>query len=209
MRWTRNVVAGGSLALVATATTLGALGLGSDPAPADAAAGKVELLAQKNISLLKQNLNEVSAQQKLERAEAAAVLDLPAGTAFVAPESFEGLRTQVNALEAQQRSRSFTKSAAEEPSLYWYEEGFFTSLMAIDWQCAWLSTGVAQVESGEMDDVRETVETLRSFASTEYASAFPDYAAFLTDQVDPLLEGETDGARSFFPNCSASTLADG
>lgn len=203
MRWTKNIVANGSLAAVVAAGGFAAvLGASSGGAPAEPAPSDQETVVEE----LQQNLTEIGTQQDLERIEGEAVFSLPPGTSFSAPESFESVESQIASIESAQQSRTTAESEVEDPELLWYEDGFFTSLMAIDWQCAWLSTGVSQVESGDVDGVRETVETLRSFTSTEYVSSFPDYDKFLTDQVDPLLDGETAGAESFFPNCSASTL---
>lgn len=208
MRWTRNTVVNGSLAAVVAAGALAAaLGASSDGSPPESAAtNDLDAVVEENISRLEQNLNDLTSQQDLERIEGAAAFTLPPGASFTPPESFDSVESQISDLEVAQQSRSIAASEVEEPERLWYEDGFFTSLMAIDWQCAWLSTGVSQVESGDVNGVRETVETLRSFTSTDYVSSFPDYDAFLTDQVDPLLEGETAGAESFFPNCSAATL---
>lgn len=203
MRWTKSVVANRSVAAVVAVGGLAAvLGANSGGAPTEPAPNDQESVVEE----LERNLAEIGTQQDLERTEGAAVFTLPPGTSFSAPESFESVESQIADIESARQSRSITDSEVEDPELLWYEDGFFTSLMAIDWQCAWLSTGVSQVESGDVGGVRETVETLRAFTSTEYVSSFPDYDKFLTDQVDPLLEGETAGAESFFPNCSASTL---
>lgn len=203
MRLSRDVAVGGTLAVLVAAGTVGAaIGGESDRAPAEPTApGTV----QEAISELEENLTEVTTQQKLERLEGAAAFDLPPGASFSEPETFDALESQISDLESGQRSRSLSTSEIEDLELLWYEDGFFTSLMAIDWQCAWLSAGAAHVQAGNLEGVREAVETLHTFASSQYASSFEYYPGFLAEQVDPLLEGDTTGAELFFPNCPAST----
>ncbi|WP_157607130.1 hypothetical protein [Sanguibacter suarezii] len=210
MRRTRKtVVLTGSLVVVGVVGTIGAIGAVADRSPAEVAAtSKRDIVVQENISQLEQNLTEIAAQQEIERTEGAAAFALPPGTSFAAPEPLDEIKSQISNLEATERSKSIPASAVEDPTLYSYEDGFFTSLMAIDWKCAWLSTGVAQVDAGKMDEVAETVEILHSFTSTEYALSFPDYDVFLTNHVDPLLKGDTAGAHQYLPNCLASTLVD-
>lgn len=125
---------------------------------------------------------ELHAQQDAERAEAAEVLELPPGAQFGPPEVFT------------------------EPA--WYQEGFFASLMAIDWRCAWLSTGVKQVNAGNLAEATESVEVLHSFTESTYIASFPDYDYVLDEFVDPLLDGDTSAAESYLSprNCPDSTL---
>lgn len=208
MRWNRKTMVGsGSFAAAAVAVAIGAIGTGTGESQArsgDAVTPETAIQAQ--VSQLEQNRTDLEAQQDAERAEGAAAFDLPAATDFSPSQSFEAIDSQIDDLEAAQQAGRSSRPALDDPKLLWYEDGYFTSLMALDWQCAWLSTGVERVESGEQEGVAEVVETLRSFTSTRYVDAFPDYDAFLADQVDPLLEGDTSGAYSYLPNCSESTL---
>ena len=158
------------------------------------------------IAELQENKSDVMNQQEAERSEATSVLVLPEGVSFGGPEQFEEIDQQIKALTAGELSAKDTSD--DELQTYWYEEGFFASLMAIDWKCGWLSTGINQVEAGNTTGVAETVDMLHSFTDMEYASMFPDYDEFLAESVDPLLSGDTAGAESYLPNCLPETIAD-
>ncbi|WP_448073958.1 hypothetical protein [Georgenia yuyongxinii] len=160
------------------------------------------------ISKLEENRAALVAQQDAERTEAARAFKLPPATEFGPLEAFDGIETQIAAYRASSDAKSSGASSVESPTTYWYEDGFFASLAAIDWKCAWLSTGVKQVNADDLDGVAETVKVLHSFTSTEYASAFPDYDYFLEESVDPLLKGDTSGAYLYLPNCVDSTRVD-
>lgn len=213
-----NVTIAGSAAAVAVVLALGACS--GEPARAPSAAESVTTpsnttpdaapatspnpVIAMHIAELQANLEELKAQQMAERLEAQTVLTLPPGTSFSEPVPIWEIENQIRSLEELQSSGS--PADVENPTLSWYEDGYFASLMAMDWRCAWLSTGIKQVEAGE--DVTQTVETLHSFTSTEYAAAFPGYDRFLSNEVDPLLKGRTAAARSALSTCTPSSTVD-
>lgn len=207
MPWTKKrAVVAGVLVMAGVPVIAGAIGTSGARSASAERSPDPDVTVQEAIADLEQNLTALDAQQALERAEGVEAFALPPGASFGPLETFDGIESQLSVLEAAQLSESLSPAELEASVLYWYQDGFFTSLMAIDWRCAWLSTGVAQVEAGLVDDVPGTVELLHSFASTEHASSFPDYDLFLTRHVDPLLEGDTSGAYDYLPNCPASTL---
>lgn len=199
------------LATVALVGSLGAAGLlirGAADASADPASnsriGPPPVGVTAAIVELEKNIADLTVQQASERREAARSLELPPGAEFGPEEPFDALELQIAAYE----SLSDSVSAVDAPTLEWYEDGYFASLMAIDWRCAWVSTGVRDINKGDLKGAEAAVKELHDFASTPYASAFPDYDVFLDDVVDPMLEGETGGAYSWLPNCLDSTRVD-
>ncbi|MGO1593812.1 MAG: hypothetical protein ACTHW1_05970 [Ancrocorticia sp.] len=160
------------------------------------------------IGELEENKTVVMSQQSSERTEAAAILTMPTGVEFGEPESFDEIDSQIAALKSGELNPSTDEAGEDKPTLLWYEDGFFASLMAIDWKCGWLSTGINQVKDGDAAEVQETVDMLHWFTTTEYASMFPDYEEFLTYSVDPLLDGDTTGAEEYLPNCLPETIAE-
>ncbi|UNX53369.1 hypothetical protein MF406_10130 [Georgenia sp. TF02-10] len=177
---------------------------GDSPRPA-MSTGPDKVAARDALTELEKNRADLITQQHRERDRVAAELEMPPGAAFGPPESFEQLDAQIDT----HSSSSTSAQSVDAPTLEWYEDGFFSSLMAIDWQCAWLSTGVRAVNEGDPDAAAEAVDILHEFASSEYATAFPDYDDFLTDFADPLLEGDTAPAYPWLePNCLAPTRVD-
>ena len=203
-----------SKALVASLATLGIVGVfgaltASGAASAEAAEATARVrAAQAQLSELEKNMTEVQDQQESERREGFAAFPLPAWAEFSAPVAFDEISAHAQGLKSSLNKGAVSKAQIDDGTLYWYEEGFFTSLMAIDWKCSWLSNGVAQVEAGDLDGAAETVEILQSFSSTDYAPSFPDYDEFLLDHVNPLLEGDVSGALQYLPNCGESTRLD-
>ncbi|ACQ79091.1 hypothetical protein Bcav_0830 [Beutenbergia cavernae DSM 12333] len=183
-------------------------GAGSPPSPTptpaqDATPSSPDALSLEWIADLEDNRAELTARQDAERAEAATVLQLPPGAAWGNLESFQSLDDQILALE----TGTLVASEDSYPELLWYEDGFFASLMAIDWRCAWLSTAVQRAEAGDVAGAANAVGVLRSFSSTSYVASFPDYdRVFLADYVDPVLDGSTQDARELLGACPAETL---
>lgn len=200
-RQKKAIASVGALAMLGVAGVVG-LNAAHHTARAEAAtASSLQLIAQDHLIQLDQNRADLEAQQKAERAEGRAAFEMPAGSDFSPAQPFEEIDSQTESLESSLRRGAVSATEVEETTLSWYEGGYFTSLMAIDWKCAWLKTGVAQVQASDPAGAASTVETLHSFAATEYADDFPDYDVFLHDLVDPLLEGDITGALEYVPNC--------
>ncbi len=169
------------------------------------AADVPEVTAQDALTELEENRAELTTQQDEERARVVAELELPPGAQFGPTESFDNLDAQIS----DHASGDAPAANVDDPTLEWYEDGFFSSLMVIDWRCAWLSTGVRAVNEGDPDGAAQAVQTLHDFSSSQYVSAFPDYDYFLDEYVDPLLEGETAGSYVWLePNCLEPTRVD-
>ncbi|PFG20153.1 hypothetical protein [Serinibacter salmoneus] len=151
---------------------------------------------------LRENRSEVGAQQERERAEAEALLPLPAGAEWSTFERFAELDEQIERLEG----GSGLSSGQTHPMPLRYEDGFFASLMAIDWQCAWLSEAVSQYDAGNLTAAQDAVETLRSFTEKPLAAAFPDYSSYLEAFVEPLGPEDTDAATPTLLPCAPESL---
>ncbi|MBE6484178.1 MAG: hypothetical protein E7Z96_05290 [Actinomycetaceae bacterium] len=193
--------AGMAAVLLVAVGILGARGATEQASGTDVSSLSKSILVATYVEQLETNRTELMAQQDSERAQAAQDLQLPAGVDFGPGESPGAIDEQISGLKSTLTDPSVTAADIPAPELYWYEDGFFASLMVIDWQCGWLSTGIKQVEANDMAGVQESVEMLYSLQSTQYVEAFPEYDAFLSEQVDPLLQGDTSGAELFLPNC--------
>lgn len=163
------------------------------------------------IATLEQNRADLQEQQEAESREARAALALPPGTDWGPAETFPELTQQISALDSAvgDGPEAVAELLTQDPHTLWYEDGFFASLAAIDWRCAWLSTGVAAVQNGDEAGAREAVSQLQGFADSELADAFPDYDIFLTQYAAPLLDGTVDGALGALAACAPQTLAGG
>ncbi|MGC0252306.1 hypothetical protein [Pseudactinotalea sp. Z1748] len=182
---------------------------GATDAPGSGPAGSVDpRWVSEAIADLEDNLEELRAQQEAERREAAQTLQLAPGAQFGPPESFDHLEQQLDDL---QNGRILTDDAGqpEDPLLCLYEEDFFGSLMAIDWRCSWVSTGVNQVNAGNEAGVAETVDILRSFPESRYGAYWVNFEVAIDHHIDPLLEGDTSGAEEFLEStCPTETIVD-
>jgi len=157
---------------------------------------------------LEDNLQEVRAQQDAEIRQAAQDLQLAPGAQFGPPDSFDHLEQQIQDLRS---GHILTDDSGEpeDPLLYEYEDGFFGSLMAIDWRCGWVSTGVNQVNAGDDAGVAETVEILRGFTETTYADSWENFQDAIDHHIDPLLEGDLSGPEEFLrATCPPETIVD-
>lgn len=117
-------------------------------------------------------------------------------------EQFDELDSQIARLEGGQ---SLAKDQTHPMSL-WYEDGFFASLMALDWQCAWLSEAVSQYDAGNVAIAEEAVEQLYSFAENPLAAAFPDYGSYLSIYVEPIGPKDTSAATPTLRHCATESL---
>lgn len=159
------------------------------------------------IAALERSREEIAAQAEPEIEAATAVLTMPAGTEFGPVYALERIDTQIE-WPSGEHGEEMLASGAIEPADQWFEEGLFASVMAIDWICAWLSTGVAAVEAGDDDAVADAVATLHSFTETDLVDAFLDYEDELRRVADPLLDGDTTAALDYLPSCEDSTRVD-
>lgn len=159
------------------------------------------------IADLERAREEIAAQAEPEIAAAKAVLTMPEGTEFGPVHELERIDSQI-ALLSGEHGNEMLASGAVDVVDQWFEPGFFASLVAIDWKCAWLSTGVAAVQAGDHAAAAEAVETLHSFTETEYVESFPDYDDVLGLHADPLLVGDTTAALDYLPSCEDSTRVD-
>lgn len=88
-------------------------------------------------------------------------LTLPPGADHRTIEGFNSLRDRI----AEITESGELPATGIEPELLWFEDGFFVSSMAIDWQCAWVSRGISGVQTGDAEVTLEAVETLRGFTA--------------------------------------------
>ncbi|WP_154795801.1 hypothetical protein [Occultella kanbiaonis] len=211
-------IGGATILAVGGGVGLSILALGDASAHSEPSTGGTEVGSQGQTSApsqavldaiaeLELNREQIAAQVESELGEASAVLSMPAGTEFGPVYVLEEIDSQIEMLSGD-HGEELLVSGAIDPVTQWFEPGSFASLMAIDWKCAWLSTGVAAVQAGDRDAVVEVVQTLHSFAESEYVGAFPDYDYVLSLYVDPLLDGDTTGALQYLPSCEDSTRVD-
>ena len=158
--------------------------------------------------MLERNLEELTAQQAAERTLASEVLQLPDGAEFGDPDAFTEITDQLDELRDPDSQLEPGEDDAGLPDTFIYEDGFFKSVMAIDWRCAWLSEGVRQVNAGDLDGAAATVDLIHSLKSSEFVVYFPDYDAFLSRAVDPLLDGRTGPSMEYLGLCVDSTRVD-
>lgn len=199
-------------AITAAASALlvvGTLGVYSaaNAEPADPAQ---PLSAADAISVLEENKAEVESQQVAEMRSAQTSLALPQGATWGPGDDFSVLDEQIAELKASLASSTSRNKAStvDEPLVVWYEDGFFASLAAIDWRCAWLSTGIVATNEGDKEGLEQAVSQLRSFSESDLAIAFPDYDYFLKAHVDPLLTGSTVEAEEALAGCAPGTTVD-
>lgn len=64
-----------------------------------------------------------------------------------------------------------------------YEEGYFSSLYAMDWQCAWVEEAMAAGARGDEPGREEAIATFQGFAASALAAAFPDFENTVSKQV--------------------------
>lgn len=160
------------------------------------------------IADIEDNLQELRAQQEAEIGQATQDLQLAPGAQFGPPESFGHLEQQLDDFQ-NGRIPIDDSGEPEDPLLYEYGEGFFGSLMAIDWRCGWVSTGVNQVNAGDDAGVAETVEILRGFTETTYADSWENFQDAIDHHIDPLLEGDLSGPEEFLrTTCPPETIVD-
>lgn len=173
----------------------------------DASTPQPAALLTVHAAAARSNLTALEDQQAAERAAAHNELDLPAGYTFSEPVSFPEVESQVasmNRMSARVPNVSAQEIPAPEMSVY--EEGYFVSIAAIDWQCAWLDVAVAAAEQGDQARAQEAVSKLESFEDSRLAEAFPDYPVFLSSYVRPVLDGQYTNARSFLSDGCTSTV---
>lgn len=154
------------------------------------------------VEVVDEQIEQAEDQQTSERAVGFELLgELPLGAQYAAEEELTELQEQRSALR--------TMSVDETPESLGviYEEGYFTSLMALDWQCAWISEAVYRAEQGEQEGVEEALKTLWSFEDNELAESFPDYARKLKDLAEPLRSGNVDYTKRYLAaNCMPEAL---
>lgn len=208
----------GAAAVAAAAFGVAHLLGGDDAAPettGDAAASVPSIppsdaSLEDQLAALEQNRDELVAQQVRERADIEATLTLPPGTSFSEPYEFPALRSQISQrLELLETGADAAALAdAGDVELEWWEDGAFAGPWAMDWQCAWLSTGLAKLEEGDDAGVADAVQTLHTFVDTPFVEYFPDYDTFLARTVDPLLEGHSMNAQGFLNSCDPVSVVD-
>ena len=157
---------------------------------------------RQNIAVVEKQINEKTDQQSRERAIGKKILGaLPAGASYAPEEELTELEEQRSALRAAEPDMSPDNLVVN------YEEGYFTSLLALDWQCAWISEAVVRAEKGDQSGVNAALETLWSFEDSELISSFPDYARKLNDLAVPLKNGNVAYTKRYLAeNCMPETL---
>ncbi len=157
---------------------------------------------KENIAVVEEQIEQKTDQQSKEREIGKALLgELPVGAKYAAEEELTELEEQRSAL------RSNDPDLNPENLVVNYEEGYFSSLLALDWQCAWISEAVVLAEQGDQDGVSAAIETLWSFEDNELASSFPDYARKLNDLAEPLRSGNVTYTKQYLAaNCLPETL---
>lgn len=188
-------------AVVGGATVTSSLESG-DAEPQSTAVPEQAMNDDEMIEVLEENLATLEAQQLSERSNAEALLTLPNGAGWGPEESFAELEQQIESLEA----GSGLPSGEKWPTTMWYEEGFFASLMALDWRCAWLSQAIHDYENGDANGGSDATRTLSSFKDHQLAFAFPDYDEFLSAYVEPLSVDDVSAATPYLANCPQETL---
>ncbi|MDO5494592.1 MAG: hypothetical protein Q4G64_02650 [bacterium] len=198
----RRYLVGGGIA----ATTLTALLV--VPAIAGAQTGGLDedLVRSDARTALVENLAQLEDQQRTERDRALQELTFPEGTTVGAAHDFDAVRTQIDQIDTGSAWLSHTDQA-DPAELEWYEPGYFASIVALDWQCAWLSSAVASLASGDSVGVASASTLLRDFRDSDFADAFPDYDYFVAEYVDPLEQGDSSGADAYLGSCRPETLS--
>lgn len=165
-----------------------------------------EVLVSKEaaIDLLSQFESEIEAQQVVERREAIGVLyELPAGAEY-------GPSDPTMPITELRRDIEGSMAGAVPAPEIWYEDGYFASIVAIDWQCAWLSQSVKSSRENDSAAVASALDVLARFGASEYAQAFPDYEeVFLAEIANPVESGDLTEATSYLANvCLPETRVD-
>lgn len=164
----------------------------------DASVPRSETVLRANAAAIQNNLSALQKQQAAERDAAHSELELPRGYEFSAPLAFPEVEAQsdrFNKLSGGVELLSLQQVPEAETSVY--EDGYFESIAAIDWQCAWLDVAVTAAEHGDQARVQDAVTRLDQFQDSRLVDAFPDYPLFLSDYVHPVLDGQLSNARSF------------
>lgn len=154
-------------------------------------------------AILAENRLEVERQQAAERAMAIADLPpLPPGASYRDP-----ALPEIDDLE---REVSADTRDEVEPLSAQFEAGYFATLVAHDWQCAWLGEAAQAHEAGNLGRVQVAVSRLESFRETSYYEYFVDYDRVLSDFVYPIPQGNTGPANDYLAaNCSPVTQPGG
>lgn len=154
-------------------------------------------------TILAENRLEAERQQAAERTMAIADLPpLPPGASYRDP-----ALPEIDDLE---REISTDTRAEVEPLSAHFEAGYFATLVAHDWQCAWLGEAVQSQEKGDPGRLRVAVSRLESFRETPYYEYFVDYDRILSDFVYPIPQGNSGPANDYLAaNCSPVTQPGG
>lgn len=116
----------------------------------------------------------------------------------------------LDGVEADLDSGRITTQEAVSESQVVYEDGYFASLTAIDWQCAWISQAVASHDAGDDAGVSRAIQVLTDFGSSDLATAFVDWNSYiLPEMVEPIATGDTDLALNYLDHgCLQQTRVD-
>lgn len=164
----------------------------------DASVPRAETVLSANAAVIQSNLSALEKQQAAEREAAHRKLELPMGYEFSTPVSFPKVEAQASRLSnLSGRVKELSAQQIPEVETAEYEDGYFESIAAIDWQCAWLDVAVTAAEQDDQARVKDAVARLDQFQDLQLAQAFPDYPLFLSDYVHPVLEGQFVNARAF------------
>lgn len=131
---------------------------------------------------------------------------LPEGTSY--PD-----RTHVSDLDDTQADLDAGRITAQEAvaeSQVVYEDGYFASLTAIDWQCSWISQAVASQDTGDEASMSRAIQVLTDFGTSDLAAPFVDWNSYILPEIiEPIATGDTDLALNYLDHtCLAQTRVD-
>ncbi|WP_043534366.1 hypothetical protein [Actinomyces polynesiensis] len=122
-------------------------------------------------------------------------------------------RTHVSDLDDTQADLDAGRLTAQEAvaeSQVVYEDGYFASLTAIDWQCSWISQAVASQDTGDEAGVARAIQVLTDFGASDLAAPFVDWNSYILPEIiEPIATGDSDLALNYLDHsCFPQTRVD-